>query len=112
MNSVTAQGDSWRGTGGKEAAVAPVTLTGAYGTGHTESESGPRRQGGADRGDETSGNHSEHKRRDHQAGSRSGYQETQADTRSVAKGAGTRTTTVQCSTRLTTAWQRPQYAGE
>ena len=36
VNSVTAQKDSWRGTGGKGAAVAPVTWTGASRTGPTE----------------------------------------------------------------------------
>ena len=44
VNSVTAQGDSWRGTGEKGAAVAPVTWTGASGPGHTESQSGTRRR--------------------------------------------------------------------
>ena len=47
VNSVTPQGDNWRGTGGKGAAVAPVMWTGASGTGHTESRSGPRRRPGA-----------------------------------------------------------------
>ena len=46
VNSVTAQGDSWKGTGGKGAAVAPVTWTGASATGHTESQSGTRRRPG------------------------------------------------------------------
>ena len=46
MNSVAARGDSWRGTGGKGAAVAPVTWTGASGTGHAESQSGTRRRPG------------------------------------------------------------------
>ena len=68
--------------------------------------------GGADRGEVTSGKHSEHKHGDHRAGSRSGYQETQADRRSVARGVWTRRTTVQSSTRPTTAWQRPQYVEE
>ena len=49
VNSFTAQGDSWLGTGGKEAAVAPVTWTGASGTGHTESQSGTRRRPGGSR---------------------------------------------------------------
>ena len=44
VNSVTAQGDSWRGTGGKGAAVSPVTWTGACGTGRSDSQSGPRRR--------------------------------------------------------------------
>ena len=69
-------------------------------------------QGGADRADVTRGKHSRHKHGDHRAGSRGGYQETQANKRSVAGGAGTRTTTVQTSTRPTTARQRPPYAGE
>ena len=33
----TVQGDVCKGTGGKRAAEAPVALTGASGTGHTES---------------------------------------------------------------------------
>ena len=69
-------------------------------------------QGGADRGDVTRGKHSGRKHGDHRAGSRGGYQETQADKRSVAGDAGTRMTIVQTTTRPTTAWQRPQYAGE
>ena len=32
----TAQGDVWKGTGGKGAAEAPIAWTGASGTGHTE----------------------------------------------------------------------------
>ena len=74
-----------------------------------DQDAGP---GGADRGDVTRAKHSEHKHGDHQAGSRSGYQETQADKRNMARGAGTRTTTVQSGTRPTTAWQRPRYADE
>ena len=66
--------------------------------------------GGADRAEVTSGKHSEHKHGDHRAGSRNGYQEMQADKRSVARGAGTRTR--RSSTRLTTTSQRPQYAEE
>ena len=69
-------------------------------------------QGGADRGDVTRQKQGGHKHGDYRAGSRSGYRETQADKRSVAGGAGRRTTTVQTSTRPTTAWQPPQYAGE
>ena len=47
-------------------------------------------------------------------GKRSGYQETQADKRSEAGGAGTRTTTVQTRTNLRTMATRrsPQIAGE
>ena len=44
-------------------------------------------QGRADRGDVTRGKHSGHKHGDHRAGSRSGYQETQADKRS-GRGCG------------------------
>ena len=69
-------------------------------------------QGGADRGDVTRAKQSGHKHGDHRAGSMSRYQETQADKRSVAGGARTRTTTLQTSTRRTTAWHCPQYAGE
>ena len=64
---------------------------------------------GADRGDVTRG---KQRHEDHWAGSRSGYQETEADKRSLAKERGRR----QCSpvrVRLYGyAWQRPQYAEE
>ena len=66
-----------------------------------DQEAGP---GGAGQGDVTGGKQSEQKHGDHRAAGRSGYQETQADKRSVARGAGTRTMTVQSSTRLTTAF--------
>ena len=49
VNSVIAQRGSWRGTGGKGAAVAPVTWTGASATGHTESQSGIRGRPGGSR---------------------------------------------------------------
>ena len=58
-------------------------------------------QGGADRGDVTRGKQSGHEHGDRRAGSRRGYQETQADKRSEAGAAGTRTTTVQTRTRPT-----------
>ena len=59
----------------------------------------------------TRGKQSGHKHGDRRAGSRSGYQETQADRRSVAGDAGTELTTVRTNTRLTAARQRPQNAG-
>ena len=69
-------------------------------------------QGGADRGDVTRGKQSGHKHGDRRGKSRSGYQETQADKRSVARGAGMRTTTVQTRTRPTAVRQCPQNTGE
>ena len=45
-------------------------------------------------------------------GRRSGYQETQADKRSEAGGAGTRTTTVQTRTRPMATRRSPQIAEE
>ena len=69
-------------------------------------------QGGADRGDVTRGKRSRHEHGDRRAGSRGGYQETQADKRSEAGAAGTRTTTVQNRTRPTATRQSPQNAGE
>ena len=72
VNSVTAQGHSWRGTGGKGAAVAPVAWTGASRTGtlshRADQDAG---KGGADQGDVTRGKHSGLKHGDHRAGSRS-----------------------------------------
>ena len=69
-------------------------------------------QGGADWDDVTRGKRSGHEHGDRRAGSRGGYQETQADKRSEAGGAGTRTTTVQTRTRPTAARRSPQNAGE
>ena len=45
VNNVTAQGNRCRGTGGNGAAVAPVTWTGASGTGHTESQNETQARG-------------------------------------------------------------------
>ena len=69
-------------------------------------------QGGADWGHVTRGKQSGHEHGDRRAGSRGGYQEMQADKRSVAGGAATRTTTVQTRMRPTAARQSPQNAGE
>ena len=69
-------------------------------------------QGGADRVDVTRGKQSGHEQGDRRAGSRGGYQETQADKRSGAQGAGTRTTTVQSRMRPTATRRSPQNAAE
>ena len=105
VNGVTTKGDSWsrRGPEGKG-----LENPGLGALSHRADQgAGP---GGADRGEVTSGKHSEHNHGDRRTGSKSGYRETQADRRSMARGAGTRTR--RSSTRPTTAWQRPQYAEE
>ena len=113
VNGVTTKGDSRsrRGPEGKGQQCRPLHGLGHPGLGalsHRADQGAS--QGGADRGEVTSGKHSEHNHGDRRAASRSGYQETQGDKRRVARGAGTRTR--RSSTRPTTDWQRPQYTGE
>ena len=112
-NSVAAQGDSWRGTGGKGQQWRPSHGLEHPGLGTLSHRAGTRRrQGGADRGDVTRGKHSGHKHGDHRAEAGAGTKRRKR-TRGAwpgVRGRGRRT--VQTSTRRTTAWQRPQYAGE
>ena len=113
VNGVTTKGDSWsrREPEGKGQQCRPshgLVHPGLGALSHRADQgAGP---GGADQGEVMSGKHSEHNHADRRAGNRRGYQETQADKRSVTRGAGTRTR--RSSKRPTTAWQRPQYAEE
>ena len=107
------RGTSVRGPGGKGQQWPPLHGLDRPGLGtlshRAEQDAG---QGGADRGDVTRGKRSGHEHGDRRAGSRSVYQETQADERSEAGGAETRTTTVQTRTRLMANRQSQQNAGK